>query len=276
MMKMPLAVLAAVIGAAVAAALSGTWRWRRDTSAVVAQLERRSEPAVYREAMLANLPPPVQRYFRKVLKDGQPIVHAAKATQEAEFFINGDWRPLQATQYFRAAPPAFVWDARIEMAPLMPAYVRDSYVDGHGSMRASLYGAWSLVDQSGLHELNLGALQRFLGEAVWFPTALLPSARIKWEPRNDRSALVTLNDRGNFVSLLFEFDDTGMVRSISGERFKEAARSYVLQRWEIACGEPAERGGMIVPGWCEVAWVDHGTRQPYWRGRIAAIDYQFD
>ncbi|HWI19440.1 MAG TPA: DUF6544 family protein [Vicinamibacterales bacterium] len=274
-MKLVLAIVAAIVGIAVAAGLSGMWRWKRQTAEVTAQLHHAGAAGTYRESALVDLPPPVQRYFRKVLKDGQPLVRTAVTMQDAEFFINGGWRPLRATQHFRASPPAFVWDANITMAPLMPALVRDSYVDGRAAMRASLYGVWSLVDQSGLHELNLGALQRFLGETVWIPTALLPSAAVTWQPRDDRSAVATLHDGGNTVSLLFEFDDTGMVRAISGDRFKEVGGSYVMQRWEIACGEPAEHGGMVIPTRCEVAWVNGGAREPYWRGRISTIRYEY-
>lgn len=276
MMRIVLTIVAFIVSGIVAAVLAGTWRWNRATAAVVARLGGPGNGDVYRESALAGLPLPVQRYFRTVLKDGQPIVRAAIATQEAEFFIDGDWHPLAATQHFRTAPPAFVWDARITMAPLVPAWVRDSYLDGHGAMCASLYGVWSLADQAGQYELNLGALQRYLGEAVWFPTALLPSSAITWQPHDDQSAQATLRDGDNAVSLLFEFDASGMVRIISGDRFKEVNGSYVIQRWEVTCGEPDERSGMLIPTRCEVAWVDNGVRQPYWRGRISTIAHLYN
>jgi hypothetical protein len=276
MMRIVLAIVAVIIGGVVAAALAGSARWDRQTTAVVGQLVASGGPEVYRGQWLDDLPTPVQRYFRKVLKDDQPIVHAVVATQEAEFFINGAWRPLRATQHFVTRRPGFVWDARITMAPMLPASVRDAYIDGRGAMQASLYGVYSLADQVDKPELNSGALQRFLGEAVWFPTALLPSPTVTWQPRDNQSAVVTLHDHGTSVALLFEFDDTGMVRTISGDRYKEANGAYVMQGWEIACDEAAERGGMLIPLRCEVAWVDGGVRQPYWRGRITAIEHQYN
>ena len=274
-MRVALAIVAVLIGAAAAALISGSWSWKRSTQEARTRISAAAPPSAIDPAAMAALPPPVARYFTHVLGSERRLVSSAVATQEAEFFINDAWRPLKATQHFRASPPAFVWDATIDVAPLMPAYVRDSYIDGIGTMRASLYGRWSLADQSGTHELNLGALQRFLGEAVWFPTALLPSPAISWQPRDERSATATLRDRDNTVALLFEFDDAGLVRAISGDRFKEVSGNYVMQRWEIVCGEPAERSGMIIPTWCEVAWVDQGVRQPYWRGRITTITYEY-
>lgn len=175
-MRIVLAIVAIVIGAAAASVIAGSSKWDRSTAERVARLSPPTPGvAVYHEAMLAGLPPPALRYFRRVLRDGQPIVRYTVARQEAEFFINGAWRPLRASQDFLAAPPGFVWDARITMAPLVPAYVRDSYVNGVGTMTASVLGVYTLVDQQAIAELNAGALQRFLAEAVWLPTALLPS-----------------------------------------------------------------------------------------------------
>ena len=276
MLRIILSALAIAIGAAVAAAIAGNVSWNRATGAAVELVAASPPRPAVDAAALNQLPPPVLRYFRKVLPVGQPMIRSAIATQDAEFFINGAWRPLRATQHFRTSPPAFVWDARIEMAPLMPAFVRDSYIDGRGGLRAAMFGVLTLADQSGKRELNLGALQRFLGEAVWMPTALLPSDRITWSPRDDRSALATLTDGPNAVTLLFEFGEDGMVTAISGERFKEASGTYSLHTWQIQCDEVRERDRILIPMHCEVSWIANGLREPYWRGRITSIEYRYD
>ena len=80
------------------------------------------------------------------------------------------------------------------MAQLVSALLRDSYVAGTRLMIASAFGVYLIVNQTATPELNAGALQRFLGEAIWVPTALLPSPRITWTARDDRSARSTLRD----------------------------------------------------------------------------------
>lgn len=276
-MRIVATVLAIVIAAGAATVFARTTRWNRSTGERVNQLNASAKVAVdYDERALQQVPPPVARYFRRVLRDGHPLVTSAIATQEAEFFINGAWRRLEATQHFVADPPGFVWDARISMAPLVTAFVRDSYVVGRAGMTASLLGVYTLVDQNGINELNAGALQRLLGEAVWMPTALLPSARVRWTPRDGDSAIATLSDAGLEASLTFEFDEDGRIITIRGDRFKENAGTYSMQPWEIRCDEYRNQDGMLIPMHCQVAWVTGGVRQPYWRGRIASITYRYE
>jgi hypothetical protein len=271
-MQKGLILLAIVVTAGAAAVAAGTAAWRRGTARKVEALTTGAVTPTLVDR--AGLPAPVARYFARALAVDQPIVHSAVATQDAEFFINGGWQPLTATQHFTAARPGFVWDASIRMAPLLPAWVRDAYVGGQGSMQASIYGLYELVDQAATPELNAGALQRFLAEAVWLPTALLPSAALSWTPRDERSATATLVDGATSVSLLFEFNAEDDVVRISGERYKEAGGAYALRPWVVSCGEHRERSGLRIPVWCEVAWLDAGQPAPYWRGRIAAITYQ--
>lgn len=272
-MKIALAVVAVLACGSAAAIFAGMARWNTATAATVALLA--PGQARVSSAELAALPPAAARYFARALSDAHRQVRFATATQRAKFFINGAWRDLRATQHFAASPPGFVWDARIEMAPLLPASVRDAYVGGRGSLQASMFGLYSLVDQSGVAELNAGALQRFLGEAVWFPTALLPSAGVRWSARDDLSAAATLTDHAVSVSLLFQFNGDGDVIRISGDRYKESNGTYTLQPWVITCGDHAERGGMRIPLFCEVAWVGSKGPEPYWRGRVTDITYTF-
>jgi hypothetical protein len=271
-----LAVVAFLIAAAVAAVFAGSSSWNRATKFAIAELSPAGGAAFYAIADHADHPAPVARYFRRVLREGQPIVRSAIATQDAEFFLNGAWHPLRATQEFVTSPPGFVWDARIEMAPLVSAYVRDSYVAGTATMTASAQGVYPIVHQTATPPLNAGALHRFLGEAIWIPTALLPSAAVTWTARDDRAATVTLRDADTAVSLLFEFDADGLVASISGERFKEDGGAYSLQPWAVHCAEYRERDGLLIPLHAEVAWITAGKAEPYWRGRITSITYRYN
>ena len=277
-MRIILAVLAVVIAAAVAALVAGSSSWHRASKAAIAKLPPPPNgPASFTAAALADLPEPAARYFRRVLREGQPIVQSAIATQDAEFLLNGAWRPLRATQQFVTSPPGFVWDARIAMAPLVAAFVRDSYVGGTGSMIASALGVYPLVNQTATPELNAGALQRFLGEAIWVPTALLPSPTVTWTARDEHSATVTLRDGATTVSLVFAFDSgSSFVTSIEGDRFRENGGAYTLLPWRIRCDEYRERDGMLIPLYAEVAWVTGGRVEPYWRGRITSITYRYN
>jgi hypothetical protein len=60
----------------------GASRWAVATQALLGQLEatrRQATAARYDARELEGLPAPVQRYFRAVLGDGQPIVAGARA-----------------------------------------------------------------------------------------------------------------------------------------------------------------------------------------------------
>jgi len=142
-------------------------------------------------------------------------------------------------------------------------------------LRASLLGVYPLADQTASPELNAGELQRFLGETVWFPTALLPSSSLKWTPRDDRSAVASLTDGGTTVSLTFEFDE-GRITAIRGLRYKQDNGSYSLRPWLIQCNEHAQRYHMTIPLHCEVSWIEGNEPVPYWRGRITGVSYGYN
>ena len=273
-----LAVAAALTAAMVAFGLQrATNGWRAETDRRVAALDAGvpAQPAVFAADALKDLPPPVARYFTHVLREGQPLIRTARATQDAEFFIGNDWHPLTATQYFATRPAGFVWDARITMAPLMTVYVRDSYVAGRGSMLASMLAGYSLVDQNDKPELNAGALQRFLGESVWLPTALLPGSDVAWGAIDDHRAIATISDHGSIVALTFTFNDNDEAIELLGDRFAEKDGAYTLRPWRVACRQYEDRAGMLIPIACEVSWVMPEGPQPYWRGRLTSIDYGF-
>ena len=281
--KYPL-ILVGVAGlSAVAALWIASARWNRATAQAADSLLQ----AVPQQGIGAvnftefdELPPPVAKYFRWALTDGQPLVKSARIRTAGEFNSTESeegWRPFEATQVFTAQPPGFVWDAAIHMAPMMDVRVRDRYEAGQGAMFGAALGAIPVVNQAGAPELNAGALIRYLGEVAWLPTALLPSMGVVWTPIDERSALATLDNAGSTVSLEFHFDDDGkLVRIFTPARPREVNGAYENAAWQVTFyGGFEQRDGMQIPVEATVEWQLPDRSIPYWKGRIVDAEYDF-
>jgi hypothetical protein len=246
--------------------------WRDDTARLIASVSHGASAEAGAGASLEGVPPVVGRYLHRAMAGGR-VASAVHLEQEAEFWLEG-WRPLRASQFMQASPPAFVWDARIAMAPGVAVHVRDGYGRTHGSMRAAAMGILPLATQQARPELDAGSLHRYLAELVWMPSALRPSLTLHWEPLSDRAARATVVDGANTVALEFTFNDEGDVEEIyTPARYAEKDGHYTPQAWQVRCSEHRTFDGFRVPAYCEVAWMTPAGRVPYWRGRITAARY---
>lgn len=271
-----LALILAGIGGAL---LYGARRWRVSTEALIARLDASGSTARasrFDEKELEGLPSPVAKYFRRVLRPGQPLVTSARIRHEGLFRsrdAEDGWSPFSSTQLFRVGPPGFIWDARIRMAPGMSVQVRDSYVAGAGGMHGEVLELLPVVDLQGTPEMAAGSLQRYLAEAVWIPTALLPSQGVQWTALDDSTAQATLTDGQTTVSLDFTFNAEGEItRAFTPARFREVQGRFEPTPWECRYTEYADRGGMRIPLAGEVEWQLPNRRLPYWRGRVVSLE----
>lgn len=252
----------------------GVMRWQHTGDNARARLDATAHDAAdtFTFASVEHLPAPVARYFRHVLTEGQPLVSGASFTQDGLFRMGESeesWRRMRAMERFAVREPGFVWDARIDAFPLMPVLVRDSYIQGEAGMRASMLGLYTVMNAPASRELNAGALQRYLGEAVWFPTALLPASGVQWTAIDDRSALATMADHDTAVALVFHFNDKDEVESVSAPaRLREVKGQYVPTPWVVTCRDYAVHNGMRIPTYCEAAWQLDTGHFPYWKGRV--------
>lgn len=121
------------------------------------------------------------------------------------------------------------------------------------------------------------ALHRYLAEAVWFPTALLPGHGVQWEAMDDSTALATISDGLTSVSLQFEFDDQGAVsRVYTPARFRDVDGEAMPTPWAGIHRNYAHRDGMMVPLDGEVEWILPEGKFSYFRGTIRDIEYEFE
>jgi hypothetical protein len=257
-------------------------RWRDDTQRLVDRLTRGAvgaDGATVSFAELDGLPKPVQRFFRRVLIAGLPCIATARIVQTGRLNLSetgDDWHAFDATQTYRVRSPGYVWDARIRQAPFTHLSARDAYVAQRATMRGSILSLVDVVNANHTHELNEAALQRYLAEAVMFPTALLPSQGVSWAPIDETHAWATVVDGDATARLQFEFADTGEIAAVfSASRYRTKDRHEVSTPWgaRFRCYETAY--AMRVPSEAEVYWLIDGTPRRYLTLAVRSFRYGF-
>ena len=186
------------------------------------------------------------------------------------------WKSFTSTQKIVTQRPGFDWEGRIEMMPGATGRVHDAYIAGEGILHATLFGLVSLANLRGTPDIAQGELMRFFAEAAWYPTALLPSQGVQWKPVDDFSAKATLRDGENAVTLLFRFDENGLIKSVGPEaRGRTVGGIAIPTPCEVRWRAYELRDGMRIPTEGEVAWLLPAGPQPYFRGRITSLRYEF-
>ena len=280
-------VLCLLVVAAVGISAYGSKRWTDATLTLTRGLEAARidataqplSPTHYDSRELEGLPAPVQRYFRAVLKDGQPIIAAATVELAGTFNMSPtgeQWKSFTSKQRVVTRRPGFLWDAQVAMLPGVTVRVVDSYIAGQGLLHAAMLGLFTVAHVSGGGEIARGELMRYFAEAAWYPTALLPSQRVRWEAVDDRSANATIVDGPLTLTLLFSFNDAGLIESVRAKaRGATIGKDMVMLPWEGRCSDYQPRNGMLVPMTDEAAWLPPQGRKVYFVGNVTSMSYEF-
>lgn len=226
-----------------------------------------------------SLPPPVQRYLHMALPDGCRTIGLAHLRQDGRLRTNAKserWMTFTAEQMIAPTATGFIWDARVGAAPGIHIRVLDSLVDSRGAGQVSLLSAIRIASTGGTPQMNSGALHRFLAEAVWSPTALLPSERLRWSAIDDSTACATLTVHDVTVSLEFRFNAAGEVVGIfTPGRWGSFGGSYVQKPWKGRFREYVIVQGMRIPKHGEVGWYDGSVWGAVWEGTLLEAKYDF-
>ena len=236
-------------------------------------------PARFHLRDLQGLPAPVHRYFRAVLKEDQPVIAAVVIDMAGSFNLSmtaEHWKPFTSRQRVVTARPGFLWDARISMAPGLVTRVVDSYIAGEGLLRAAILGLLPVATAQGGGEIARGEFMRFVAETAWYPTALLPSQGVRWEAVDACSATATLVDGAVALTVLFRFNDDGLIDSVRAEaRGGWVGNQVVMMPWECRLSDYRVHGAMTLPFTGEAAWIRPEGRRPYFRGTITSLKHEF-
>jgi hypothetical protein len=275
-------------GLVLAAALTalGRLRERRATERLVDRLLASRPETSEQESetdALADLPTPVQQYLETALGDDPGRTRSVRVGQAGTLRVGGldsPWRPFTATHHARVQAPGFVWDAVVDVFPYLSVGVRDAFVDEAGSSHVSLFGALPVGGAESTPELDEAALQRYLAEAVWYPTALCPASGVSWEAVDGRTARATLTCGETTASLTFHFtsiggedghgdDDRVVVERVhTARRYRAVGDGFEPTPWTGLWRNYEERDGVLVPTTGEVVWHLPDGDLHAWRGTV--------
>lgn len=231
---------------------------------------------IFTYEQLQGLPEPVQRYFQYSLEEGQSYIsyvrlkHGGTIRQSAE----QGWMPVTGEEYFTAQRPGFVWVAKASSFPLFWLAAKDSYIEGKGDFHIKLLSLITVAEARG-RETDEGELMRWLAETVWFPTALLPGERLRWEAIDSNSAKAILRSNGFEVNVTFVFNEEGEITQLIGDRYRAVeGGSYQMQRWLGYYRDYERINGVRIPQEIEVAWGDSQAGEfSYARFRVTDIEF---
>lgn len=260
----------------------GRRRWAAADRVLLGALESARMPIAvtrYHTTELLGLPPPVARYFRKVLKEGQAMVTAVSIAQTGSFNMQPErtrWVPFTATQRVITRAPGFVWNACITLFGFIDVFVHDGYAHGKGTLVPSVLGWFAMGAMANTEALAQGEFARYVAEMPWYPTALLPSQGVRWQAMDDRRANATVSDGTVSITCMVVFNADHLIETIRVEkRAAITGTRTVMMPWEARLSGYQYRHGMLVPLKGEAAWIKQGQRRPYWRGNITRMDFEF-
>jgi hypothetical protein len=230
---------------------------------------RTPDPDLY-----AKLPPVVKAWLDRAAPPDSPEIIIARLRQSGSFRPEGSrWLPMTAEEYLLGRPPAYVWQARIWLMPLIWLKGLDIYNNQAGSFHGALLSLVPLAGGVG-PETNLASLQRWISEAVWLPTALWPRKKVKWSSQGPKQAKVVVSDGKLQAEGVFTFGEDGLPQSFLCQgRFRDLPSGMTKQPWSTRYADYHRVKGYLVPTSSEAAWLPEGREYPYGRIKLERVWY---
>ena len=191
---------------------------------------------------------------------GKPKPQTVYLTQKFDMKLKPEqenWYKADAEQYFTTENPAFIWTVKLSMSPLIKIIGRDKFVDGKGEMQMKMNSIIHLGKETG-EKMDEGTLQRYLGEMVWFPSALL-NPYITWEEMDSLTAKATMTYRGTSGSGIFHFDEKGDFVRFTTMRYMGNDPDARRYEWLITVDDHSVFEGIRMPSKMRATWkLDEG------------------
>ncbi|MEO6069372.1 MAG: DUF6544 family protein [Chitinophagaceae bacterium] len=215
---------------------------------------------------LEALPDPVQKYFRHILKEGQPYISYTRIKHDGQFKtdLKKEWIAITGEQYATTEIPGFIWKGTTAMF-----VARDMYIADKGRLIATLFSVYNVVDAKG-EKYNEGELLRWLGESVLYPTNFLPNDNLQWFSIDATTVKLTYNYKGLSLYFIIAFNDKGEITGMETKRYMGDER---LETWIIKAANYKELNNVLIPTAFDVLWRLKEGDFSYAKFNITEVEY---
>lgn len=199
----------------------------------------------------ADLPAPVERFYRALYGDSVPIVDTVVISGRGTMRISGVTLPARF-RFSHLTGGAYRHHIQTTIYGRTLLAVDERFLDGKGRLELPF----------GISEgprIDQGANLALWAEAVWMPSVWVTDDRVRWEAIDETSArlLVPFGEEVEVFTVTFDAD-TGLLQRMESLRFKgEADTTKTL--WINEVGEWGELDGHPVPLVTSIEWGDEGS-----------------
>lgn len=221
-----------------------------------------SEPS--RVSLPEGLPPPVERFYREVYGDEVPVIDTAVVSGRGTMRVSGVTLPVRF-RFTHATGQAYRHEIETTLYGIRLLTIDETFLDGAARLELPFgVSEGPNVDQ--------GANLALWAEAVWMPAVWVTDPQVRWEPVDERTAILVVPFGDEEERFVARFDpDSGLLRLLESMRFKgEDDRARTL--WLNDVVSWGELDGRVVPIETELTWFDEGS--PW--ARLTTEDVRYD
>jgi hypothetical protein len=215
-----------------------------------------------------GLPAPVERFYKAVYGDGIPVIETVVVKGRAKISPFGVKLPARFIFVHNAGKDYRHYiEATWFGLPIMK--VNEGYLDGKSFFESPM---GDIYDDA---STNQGANLAVWAEATWFPSIWLTDERVRWEPVDEKTALLFVPFEDQEENFVVRFNpETGLIDTMEAMRYRDSGEQAKKILWitKNLAGEIIEGTKLSAVG--SATWMDQG--KPWAMFTLEEVKYNVD